>query len=489
MELHNLTIHELKGKLKKRETSAKELTLEFIKRIERVEKDIHSFITLTKDDALKQAEDIDNKIKAGKDLPLLGIPLAIKDLICIRGVRTTCGSKILSNYIPPYDATVIKKMREGGAIFLGKLNMDEFAMGSSTETSHFGVTRNPWNLDVIPGGSSGGSAASVSADECAGSLGSDTGGSIRQPASMCGITGLKPTYGRVSRFGLVAFASSLDQIGPMTKDVTDTAILMNVISGRDPLDSTSADLPVPDFTKSLLNNVKGLKIGIPKEYFVEGMDGDVEKSVKGAIELFKKLGAEIKEVSLPHTDYAVSAYYVVAPAEASSNLARYDGVKYGYRTDNSKNLLSMYKKTREEGFGAEVKRRIMLGTYTLSSGYYDAYYLKAQKVRTLIKKDFDDAFKNCDILITPTAPTPAFKIGEKFDNPIQMYLSDIFTISVNLAGVPAISIPCGFSKNGLPIGLQIIGRHFDEETVIRAAYTFEQNTNYHQKKPNIRTKT
>ena len=489
MELYKLTIHELKEKLKRREISARELTLEFIKRIERVEKDIHSFITLTKDDALKQAEDIDNKIKAGKDLPLLGIPLAIKDLICIRGVRTTCGSKILSNYIPPYDATVIKKLSDSGAVFLGKLNMDEFAMGSSTETSHFGVTRNPWNLDVIPGGSSGGSAASVSADECAGSLGSDTGGSIRQPASMCGITGLKPTYGRVSRFGLVAFASSLDQIGPMTKDVTDTAILMNVISGRDPLDSTSADLPVPDFTKSLLNNVKGLKIGIPKEYFVEGMDGDVEKSVKGAIELFKKLGAEIKEVSLPHTDYAVSAYYVVAPAEASSNLARYDGVKYGYRTDNSKNLLSMYKKTREEGFGAEVKRRIMLGTYTLSSGYYDAYYLKAQKVRTLIKKDFDDAFKNCDILITPTAPTSAFKIGEKFDNPIQMYLSDIFTISVNLAGVPAISIPCGFSKNGLPIGLQIIGRHFDEETVIRAAYTFEQNTNYHQKKPNIRTKT
>ena len=303
---------------------------------------------------------------------------------------------------------------------------------------------------------------------------------------MCGITGLKPTYGRVSRFGLVAFASSLDQIGPMTKDVTDTAILMNVISGRDPLDSTSADVPVPDFTKSLLNNVKGLKIGIPKEYFVEGMDGDVEKSVKGAIELFKKLGAEIKEVSLPHTDYAVSTYYVIAPAEASSNLARYDGVKYGYRTDNSKNLLSMYKKTREEGFGAEVKRRIMLGTYTLSSGYYDAYYLKAQKVRTLIKKDFDDAFKNCDILITPTAPTPAFKIGEKFDNPIQMYLSDIFTISVNLAGVPAISIPCGFSKDGLPIGLQIIGRHFDEETIIRAAYTFEQNTDYHTKKPKIR---
>jgi aspartyl-tRNA(Asn)/glutamyl-tRNA(Gln) amidotransferase subunit A len=489
MELYKLTIHELKEKLNKREISAKELTLEFMKRIKNVDKDIHSYITVTEDDALKQTEDIDNKIKGGKELPLLGIPLAIKDLICIKGVRTTCGSKILSNYIPPYDATVIRKLKESGAIFLGKLNMDEFAMGSSTETSHFGVTRNPWNLDAIPGGSSGGSAAAVSADECAGSLGSDTGGSIRQPASMCGITGLKPTYGRVSRFGLVAFASSLDQIGPMTKDVTDTAILMNVISGKDPLDSTSADVPVPNFTKSLINNIKGIKIGIPKEYFISGIDPDVEKSIRNAIELFKKLGAEIKEVSLPHTDYAVSTYYVIAPAEASSNLARYDGVKYGYRSDNSKNLLSMYKKTREEGFGAEVKRRIMLGTYTLSSGYYDAYYLKAQKVRTLIKKDFDDAFKTCDILVTPTAPTPAFKIGEKFDNPIQMYLSDIFTISVNLAGVPAISIPCGFSEDGLPIGLQIIGRHFDEETIIRAAYTFEQNTDYHKKKPNIRTRT
>jgi aspartyl-tRNA(Asn)/glutamyl-tRNA(Gln) amidotransferase subunit A len=484
MELYKLTIRELKERLKKREISAKELTLEFFKRIEQVDKDIRSFITITKDDALKQAEDADKKITAGEDLLLLGIPLAIKDLICTRGVRTTCGSKILSSYIPPYDASVIKKLRESGAILLGKLNMDEFAMGSSTETSHFGVTRNPWNLEAIPGGSSGGSAAAVAADECAGSLGSDTGGSIRQPAAMCGIAGLKPTYGRVSRFGLVAFASSLDQIGTMTKDVADTALLMNVISGRDPLDSTSADVPVPDFTKSLQNNIKGLKVGIPKEYFVEGMDGEVEKSVRDAVELFKNLGAEIKEISLPHTDYAVSAYYVIAPAEASSNLARYDGVKYGYRTNNSKNLLGMYKKTREEGFGQEVKRRIMLGTYALSSGYYDAYYLKAQKVRTLIKRDFDEAFKICDVLVTPTAPTPAFKIGEKFDNPIQMYLSDIFTISINLAGVPAMSIPCGFSK-GLPIGLQIIGKHFDEETIIRAAYTFEQNTDYHKIKPKI----
>jgi aspartyl-tRNA(Asn)/glutamyl-tRNA(Gln) amidotransferase subunit A len=485
MELYKYTIGELQRILKRREISARELTLQFLKRINEVERDVHSFITLTEDEAIKQAGDADRKMMSGEDLPLLGIPLAIKDLICIQGVRTTCGSKILSNYIPPYDATVIKKLRESGALFLGKLNMDEFAMGSSTETSYFGITRNPWNLETIPGGSSGGSAAAVAADECSGSLGSDTGGSIRQPAAMCGIAGLKPTYGRVSRFGLVAFASSLDQIGPMTKDVTDIAILMNIISGRDPLDSTSADVPVPDFTKSLVSNVKGLKIGIPKEYLVEGMDGDVEKSVMDAIGLFKKLGAEVIDVSLPYTDYAISTYYVIAPAEASSNLARYDGVKYGYRTDNSRNLLDMYKKTRREGFGSEVKRRIMLGTYALSSGYYDAYYLKAQKVRTLIKRDFDEVFKTCDILVTPTAPTPAFKIGEKFDNPIQMYLSDIFTISINLAGVPAMSIPCGFSKKGLPIGLQIIGKHFDEETIIRAAYTFEQNTDYHTRKPKI----
>lgn len=485
MELYKLTIHELKEKLKKQEIGARELTLEFLKRIEHVEGDVHSFLTLTEDDAIRQAEEAEKRIINGDNLPLLGIPLAIKDLICIKGVRNTCGSKILSNYIPPYDATVIKKLRESGAVFLGKLNMDEFAMGSSTETSHFGVTRNPWDLKTIPGGSSGGSAAAVAADECAGSLGSDTGGSIRQPAAMCGVVGLKPTYGRVSRFGLVAFASSLDQIGPITKDVTDTAILMNTISGKDPLDSTSADVSVPNFTKSLINNVKGLKIGIPKEYFVEGMDGEVEKSVRGAVELFKKLGAEIKEISLPHADYAISTYYVIAPAEASSNLARYDGVKYGYRTNNTGNLLGMYKKTRQDGFGAEVKRRIMLGTYALSSGYYDAYYLKAQKVRTLIKRDFDEAFKICDVLLTPTAPTPAFKIGEKFDNPIQMYLSDIFTISINLAGVPAISIPCGFSNKGLPIGLQLIGKHFDEETLIKAAYTFEQNTDYHTKNPEI----
>lgn len=485
METYKLTIHELREKLKKREIGARELTLEFLKRIEHVEGDVHSFITLTEDDAIRQAEEAEKRIINGDNLPLLGIPLAIKDLICIKEVRNTCGSKILSNYIPPYDATVIKKLRESGAVFLGKLNMDEFAMGSSTETSHFGVTRNPWDLKTIPGGSSGGSAAAVAADECAGSLGSDTGGSIRQPAAMCGVVGLKPTYGRVSRFGLVAFASSLDQIGPITKDVTDTAILMNTISGKDPLDSTSADVPVPNFTKSLINNVKGLKIGIPKEYFVEGMDGEVEKSVRGAVELFKKLGAEIKEISLPHADYAISTYYVIAPAEASSNLARYDGVKYGYRTNNTGNLLGMYKKTRQNGFGAEVKRRIMLGTYALSSGYYDAYYLKAQKVRTLIKRDFDEAFKICDVLLTPTAPTPAFKIGEKFDNPIQMYLSDIFTISINLAGVPAISIPCGFSNKGLPIGLQLIGKHFDEETLIKAAYTFGQNTDYHIKNPEI----
>jgi len=474
MELYKLTIHELKEKLKKQEISAKELTLDFFKRIERVDKDVHSFITITKNDALKQAEEAEKRIINGDNLPLLGIPLAIKDLICIKGVRNTCGSKMLSNYIPPYDATVIKKLRESGAVFLGKLNMDEFAMGSSTETSHFGVTRNPWDLKTIPGGSSGGSAAAVAADECAGSLGSDTGGSIRQPAAMCGVVGLKPTYGRVSRFGLVAFASSLDQIGPITKDVTDTAILMNIISGRDPLDSTSADIPVPDFTRSLRNDVKGLKIGIPKEYFVEGMDVEVEKSVKDAIELFKRFGAEIKDVSLPHADYAISTYYVIAPAEASSNLARYDGVKYGYRTNNRENLLGMYKKTRQDGFGTEVKRRIMLGTYALSSGYYDAYYLKAQKIRTLLKRGFESAFKKFNVLIAPSMPILPFKLGEKINDPLSLYMSDIDTVPANLTGIPAISIPGGL-YNGLPIGVQIMAPPFREDILFKIGFMIESS--------------
>ncbi len=487
MNLYELTIHQLQKMLRSGEVTSVDVTKAIYERINDVDKEIHAYISLTREMALEQAEDADRKIKEGGDIPpLLGIPLAIKDVLCIEGVKTTCGSKILSNFIPPYDATVIKRLKANGAIFLGKTNMDEFAMGSSTETSYFGITRNPWSLQHIPGGSSGGSAAALAADECIGALGSDTGGSIRQPAGCCGVVGMKPTYGRVSRFGLVAFASSLDQIGPMTKDVTDTAILMNVISGRDLLDSTSLDVRVPDFTAALRDDVKGLRIGIPREYFVEGMDPEVEDSVSDAIRLLERLGASSREISLPHTDYAISTYYLLASAEASSNLARYDGVKYGYRTDDSNDIMHMYKKTRENGFGAEVKRRIMLGTYALSSGYYDAYYLKAQKVRTLIKDDFDKAFKGCDVLIVPNAPTPPFKIGEKMNNPLQMYLSDIFTISVNLSGIPAISIPCGFSKEGLPIGMQIMGRHFDEETILRIAYTFEQNTDYHLQKPKIK---
>lgn len=449
-----------------------------------MDKSINSYIFITEKLALKQADEADKKFKKGGELPpLLGIPLAIKDLICIEGIKTTCASKILHGFIPSYNATVVARLRENGAVFLGKNNMDEFAMGSSNENSFFGPTRNPWNPDYVPGGSSGGSAAAVAADLCAGSLGSDTGGSIRQPASFCGIVGFKPTYGRVSRFGLVAFASSLDQIGPITKDVIDAALLMNVISGKDQFDSTSADIPVPDFTKSLVNNVKGTKIGIPKEYFVEGMDHDVEKSLKEAIKVYENLGAKCTEISLPHTEYAVAAYYILSSAEASSNLARYDGVKYGYRADFSKNLMDMYRNTRKEGFGREVKRRIMLGTYVLSAGYYDAYYLKAQKVRTLIKKDFDDAFQKCDLIIGPTTPSPSFKLGEKTEDPLQMYLSDIFTISVNLGGIPSISIPCGFSKNGFPIGMQIIAKHFDEESILRAAFSYQQSTDYHLKKP------
>lgn len=486
MELFQKTIHDLHEMLKKKEVSSVEITKSVFERIEKVEGRIKSYITITKESALKEAEAADEIIKNGNEIaPLTGIPLAIKDLLCVEGVEATCGSKMLQGFIPPYDATSIKKLKEQHPVFLGKVNMDEFAMGSSTETSYFGITKNPWNLETIPGGSSGGSAACVAADACIGALGSDTGGSIRQPAALCGIVGLKPTYGRVSRFGLVAFASSLDQIGPMTKDVRDCALLLNIISGKDSRDSTSADVLVPDFTKALEKDVKGLKIGIPKEYFVEGMNEEIEKSIRDGIKLLEGLGAESVEVSLPHTEYAIATYYVLATAEASSNLARYDGVKYGYRAGEKDDLIEMYKKTREEGFGAEVKRRIMLGTYVLSAGYYDAYYRKAQQVRTLIKNDFEDAFKKCDVLITPTSPTAAFKIGEKTGDPLQMYLSDIFTISTNLAGIPGISIPCGFTKDNLPVGLQIMGKNFDEETVLQVAYNFEQNTDYHLKKPEL----
>jgi aspartyl-tRNA(Asn)/glutamyl-tRNA(Gln) amidotransferase subunit A len=483
MDLHALTIHELCALLDKREVSAREVTEAFYGRIDAVDDRVRAYLTLTRDLAFEQADRADRRRQAGERGPLLGVPLAIKDVICTKGVRTTCGSKILQNFVPPYDATVMERLNAAGAILLGKANMDEFAMGSSTEHSAYGITRNPWDLHTIPGGSSGGSAAAVAADECAAALGTDTGGSIRQPAACCGIVGLKPTYGRVSRYGLVAFASSLDQIGPMTKDVRDAALLLHVIAGNDVRDSTSADLALPDFTRALNEPAKGLRIGIPREYFVEGSDAEVERAVREAIKVLEGLGAVTADISLPHTEYGVAVYYILASSEASSNLARYDGIKYGYRVPEWSNLRDMYMRTRDEGFGAEVKRRIMLGTYALSAGYYDAYYKKSQQVRTLLLQDFEAAFRQVDVVIAPTAPTPAFKIGEKTDDPLQMYLSDIFTVPVNLAGIPGISLPCGFSSAGLPIGLQIIGKPFDEETILRVAYAFEQQTDYHRRKP------
>lgn len=486
MELHNLTIHELHEKLKKKELTSLELTETFLKRIDAVDEKIKAYITVTKENAIEQAKEADKRLASNKDItPLTGVPISVKDIFCTKGIQTTCASKILANFIPPYDAHVIKKLKHAGAVILGKNNMDEFAMGSSTENSAFFTTKNPWDIERVPGGSSGGSAASVSANECAASIGTDTGGSIRQPAALCGIVGLKPTYGRVSRYGMIAFASSLDQAGPMTKDVKDCAIMLNAMAGYDPQDFTSIDAPVPDYTNALTKDVKGLKIGIPKEYFIQGLDIDIEKAVKDAIGVLKKLGAEVVDVSLPHTEYAVAVYYLVATAEASSNLARYDGVKYGSRAKESKNLIDMYCKTRNEGFGSEVKRRIMLGTYSLSAGYYDAYYKKASQVRTLIKRDFDEAFKKCDVLLTPTSPTPAFKIGEKVSDPLTMYLSDIFTISCNLAGIPGISIPCGFTKDNLPIGLQILGKPLDEETVLKVSYAYEQATDWHKKRAGV----
>lgn len=486
MELYDLTIHELHDKLSKGQVTASAVTESVLGRIQAVDEKVKAFITVTADAARAQAAEADKRL-AAKDTGsrLLGIPLAVKDNMCTEGIRTTCASKILGNFIPPYDATVVRKLKRAGSVICGKPNLDEFAMGSSTENSGFQVTRNPWDLERIPGGSSGGSAAAVAAGECIAALGSDTGGSIRQPAACCGVVGLKPTYGRVSRYGLVAFASSLDQIGPITKDVTDAAILMNIISGHDPVDSTSANIAVPDFTASLKKDVKGMTIGIPKEYFIDGMDPEVDKAVRDAVKTLERLGAAVREVSLPHTAYAVATYYILATSEASSNLARYDGVKYGVRAEGAKDLLDMYMKSRSQGFGPEVKRRIMLGTYALSAGYYDAYYKKGQQVRTLIKRDFDEAFKTVDIIATPTAPTAAFKIGEKSADPLQMYLSDIFTISVNLAGIPGISIPCGFTKNELPIGLQLLGRHFDEETILRASFAYEQATEWHTRRARL----
>ncbi len=470
------TIHGVHQALKKKEVSARELVASIYERIERLEGDIGAYITLTPDMAFAQADAADRAISSGDIGPLTGIPIAIKDNICTRGVRTTCASHILSDFLPPYDATVVSLLTQAGAICIGKTNMDEFAMGSSTENSSYKITRNPVNTAYVPGGSSGGSAASVSAGMAVAALGSDTGGSIRQPASYCGIVGLKPTYGRVSRYGLVAFASSLDQIGPLCKNVTDTATMMDIISGHDTRDATCAKRPPESYTSGLGASINGVRVGIPKEYFIEGIEGEVSAAVNGAIQDIKKTGCVVKEVSLPHTPYTISTYYVLATAEASSNLARYDGVRYGYRVPLANSLLEMYTKSRMIGFGPEVKRRIMLGTYVLSSGYYDAYYKKAQQMRTLITQDFMDVFKQVDVVLTPTAPTTAFKIGEKSDNPLQMYLSDIFTISVNLAGLPAISIPCGMSKEGLPIGFQLIGRPFDETHLLNIAYQYEKKT-------------
>lgn len=482
MKLYELTIHEAHQLLKKGEISSKELTLSVIERIQKVEDKVRAYVTINEEEALKNSEEIDNT----KDFSTLlsGIPVAIKDNICTYNLRTTCSSKILENFIPPYDATVIKKLKTNNAVIIGKTNMDEFAMGSSTENSAFFPTRNPWDQTRVPGGSSGGSAAAVAADECIYALGSDTGGSIRQPANYCGVVGLKPTYGRVSRYGLVAYASSLDQIGPITKDVTDCAIVLNSICGWDEKDSTSADVPVDDYTKYLVEDVRGLKIGIPKEYMGEGIDEDVKSAVLSTAKLLEKLGVVCEEISLPHTEYALWAYYIIAPAEASSNLARYDGIRYGVRAKNYDDLIDLYKKTRSEGFGAEVKRRIMLGTYALSAGYYDAYYLKAQKVRTLVKRDFDRAFEKYDLILSPVAPSTAFKIGEMVDDPLKMYMSDVCTIPVNMAGLPAISIPVSFS-NGLPVGIQLIGKAFDEGTLIKVSYTLEKAVNLEKRKPQL----
>ncbi|MDE0331576.1 MAG: Asp-tRNA(Asn)/Glu-tRNA(Gln) amidotransferase subunit GatA [Nitrospinae bacterium] len=486
-ELLYLGITEILENLRAKEFSAEELTCAYLERIQETERRVHAYLSVLGDEAISVARAADRKIRAGDhDSPLLGIPVAVKDLLCMNGVKTTCASRILENFEAPYDATVVTRLKDAGAVILGKLNMDEFAMGSSCEQSAFGTTHNPWNLKTIPGGSSGGSAAAVAARSCVVSLGSDTGGSIRQPAACCGVVGMKPTYGRISRYGLIAFASSLDQIGPFAKNVRDAAILLGTVSGHDPRDSTSADEPVPDYTESLEAGVRGLKIGIPTEYFIEGMNPEVEAAVREAVSVFEEQGAEILEISLPHTEYALPVYYILAPAEASSNLARYDGVRYGVRKDGESaygSLFGMYSASRENGFGDEVKRRIMLGTYALSSGYYDAFYTKAQKVRTLICRDFKAAFDMVDIVLSATAPTPAFEIGERLDDPISMYLSDILTIPCNLAGLPGISQPCGFTSGGLPIGLQLVGKPFAEKTILQTAAAFEMATTHHKVLP------
>ena len=481
MDITKLKIRDMRKMLDSGEISASELTQGYIERIKKYDGNVKSYITVTEENALESANAAQEKIKAGNAAPLCGIPMAIKDNICTDGVKTTCASKMLENFIPPYNATVMEKLDAQNIVMLGKVSMDEFAMGGSTEHSYFHVTRNPWNLNKVPGGSSGGSAAAVAAGMVPWALGTDTGGSIREPASFCGVVGLKPTYGLVSRYGVVAFASSLDQVGPITKDVTDSAMLLNIITGKDKMDSTSVERPKVDYTKALKNDIKGLKIAVPKELFAEGINEEVKASLEKAIETYKKLGAEISEVSLNIAEYALASYYIIACAEASSNLGRFDGVRYGHRAKEFNNLKELYRNSRTEGFGPEVKRRIILGTYVLSSGYYDAYYKKAQQVRTLVMNKFKSVFDNYDVILTPTSPTVAFDIGSKINDPLAMYLADICTVSVNIAGLPGISIPCGVDKEGMPIGMQLIGNRFTEETLLNAAYTFEQKVQFREK--------
>ena len=489
MDITGLTVHELKEKLDKKELTVSDITKAYVDRINEKETDVKAFVNTLTEEAIEEAKKIEEKIASGEiTSEYAGIPIGIKDNMCTKGVKTTCSSKMLENFVAPYNATAVEKLNNEHLIDLGKLNMDEFAMGASTEYSAFKKTSNPWNLNKVPGGSSGGSAAAVAANLVPWALGSDTGGSIRQPASFCGVVGLKPTYGLVSRYGLVAFASSLDQIGPITKDVEDAAILLNMIAGHDEKDTTSVEVEKKDYTKALKNDVKGLKIGIPKEYYGEGINQEVKEALEKAIEEYKAMGATVEEFSLPIADYALATYYIIACAEASSNLGRFDGIRYGYRTENFENLRDIFINSRTEGFGEEVKRRIILGTYVLSSGYYDAYYKKAQQVRTLVKNEFEKAFEKYDVLITPTSPTVAFNIGQRSNNPLEMYLADICTVSVNIAGLPGISIPCGVDSEGMPIGMQIIGKHFDEETILNAAYAYEQKIKFREKyKPTFKT--
>jgi len=483
--LHDLSLRDAAARVRRRETSSVELVRAALDRIAAVEPAVGAFLSVTEAEALAAAAAIDRRIAAGEDPgPLAGVPVGIKDIICTAGIRTTAGSRILERFVPAYDATVTARLKRAGAVIVGKLNCDEFAMGSSTENSALGTTRNPWDGNRVPGGSSGGSGAAVAAGECHAALGTDTGGSVRLPAAFCGVVGLKPTYGRVSRYGVIAYASSLDQVGPLARDVADTALMLEAIAGHDPADSTASPRPVPSYLAALEQGVRGLRLGLPREYFVEGMQPEVEAGVRAAVGELERLGAIVEPVSLPHTEYAIATYYLIATAEASSNLARYDGIRYGLRVP-ADSLGAMYEASRAAGFGTEVKRRIMLGTYALSAGYYDAYYLKAQQVRTLIRRDFEQVFQRCEALVTPVAPTTAFRLGEKIADPLTMYLSDIFTISVNLAGLPGLALPCGFDASGLPIGLQVIGRPFDEETVLRIGAAYEQATDWHRRRASL----